>query len=58
MIVGANNIPKSRESLFYPLYLDFIREGIAKMLKFLIGGRGWDKQTLPISRKESTMVVS
>jgi len=48
VVVAGDNIPERGEALFYPLYGDRVREGVAEMLQFLIGGRGWHKQSVTI----------
>lgn len=41
MVVAANDIPQSRQSLLYALDLDLVRERIPQMLEFLVcRGRG------------------
>lgn len=41
MVIAANDIPQSRQSLLYALDLDIVRKIIPQVLEFLVcGGRG------------------
>ena len=48
MVIGADDVSERRQPLFYSLYLDLVRYGIAKVLKLLVGSRRGNKETFPI----------
>jgi hypothetical protein len=49
VVVACNDVPQGRQTLFYPLNGDGLREGVAKVLKLLIGGRGGNEQAMAIT---------
>ena len=49
MVIGTDNVAEGRKPLFNPLDLDFIGDCIAKMLKFLVCGRGRDEKAFTIA---------
>lgn len=49
MVIAADDISKGRETLFYPLNLHGIWQGIAQMLQFLVCGCSGDEKTVLVA---------
>lgn len=49
MVIAANDISQCRETLFYPLDLDVVGQGIPQMLQFLVCGCCGDKEAVAVS---------
>lgn len=49
MVVADDDVAEGRETLLDALYADFVGEGVAEVLEFLVGGCGGDEKTFSVT---------
>lgn len=49
MVVTDDDVAEGRETLLDALYADFVGEGVAEVLEFLVGGCGGDEKTFSVT---------